>query len=88
MEPAIIHLEQPQAEAVIEERQVDDRRELPASTGVIPVKEFLGALVKIGYDGPIQAEPFNAQLRSMPLEQAVASTAEAVRKAFGEAGLT
>ena len=70
------------------DQQADDRRELPASTGVIPVKEFLGALVEIGYDGPIQAEPFNARLRSLPLEQAVASTAEAVRKAFEEAGLT
>lgn len=70
------------------DQQVDDHRELPAATGVIPVKEFLGALVEIGYDGPIQAEPFNAELRSMPLERAVATTAEAVRKAFAEAGLT
>ena len=70
------------------DQQVDDHRELPAATGVIPVKEFLGALVEIGYDGPIQAEPFNAELRSMPLERAVATTAEAVRKAFTEAGLT
>jgi sugar phosphate isomerase/epimerase len=65
----------------------DDRRELPAATGVIPVKEFLRALVAIGYDGPIQPEPFNAQLRAMPLEQAVAAAAAAMRKAFGEAGL-
>jgi sugar phosphate isomerase/epimerase len=35
----------------------DDHRELPAATGVIPVKEFLNALVQMGYDGPIQAEP-------------------------------
>ena len=70
------------------DQQADDRREPPASTGVIPVKEFLGALVEIGYDGPIQAEPFNARLRSLPLEQAVAAAAEAMRKAFGEAGLT
>ena len=70
------------------DQQVDDRRELPAATGVIPVKEFLGALVEIGYDGPIQAEPFNAQLRSVPLERAVATAAEAVRKAFADAELT
>lgn len=65
----------------------DDHRELPAATGVIPVKEFLGALVAIGYDGPIQAEPFNAQLRAMPLDSAVAAAAAAIRKAFAEAGL-
>jgi hypothetical protein len=28
------------------DQQVDDRRELPAATGVIPIKEFLGALVE------------------------------------------
>jgi sugar phosphate isomerase/epimerase len=70
------------------DQQVDDHRELPASTGVIPIKEFLGALAEIGYDGPVQAEPFNARLRSMPIEQAVAASAEAVRKAFTAAGLT
>lgn len=65
----------------------DDHRELPAATGVIPVRQFLRALVEIGYDGPIQAEPFNAQLRAMPLDQAVAATAAAMRKAFAEAGV-
>jgi sugar phosphate isomerase/epimerase len=65
----------------------DDHRELPAATGVIPVKQFLGALAAIGYDGPIQAEPFNAHLRAMPLDQAVQVTAAAIRKAFSEAGL-
>jgi len=64
------------------EKQVDSARELPAATGVIPVKVFLGALRKIGYDGPIQAEPFNAALRAMPTEQAVAATAAAMKKAL------
>jgi sugar phosphate isomerase/epimerase len=65
----------------------DDHRELPAATGVIPVREFLRALAAIGYDGPIQAEPFNARLRAMPIDQAVEATAGAMRKAFSEAGL-
>ena len=60
----------------------DDHRELPAATGVIPVAEFLGALIQIGYDGPIQAEPFNAALRAMPLDQACASASAAMKKAF------
>jgi len=60
----------------------DGKRELPAATGVIPVKQFLDALVQIGYDGPIQAEPFNAALRAMPIEQACAATATAMKKAF------
>jgi len=60
----------------------DDHRELPAATGVIPVKTFLRSLAAIGYDGPIQAEPFNAALRAMPLEQACAATASAMQKAL------
>ena len=62
----------------------DGQRELPAATGVIPVKSFLDALVKIGYDGPIQAEPNNANLRAMPMDQALTATAAAMKKAFGE----
>jgi sugar phosphate isomerase/epimerase len=60
----------------------DNSRELPAATGVIPVKQFLDALVQIGYDGPIQAEPFNAALRAQPLDQACALAAAAMKKAF------
>jgi sugar phosphate isomerase/epimerase len=60
----------------------DDHRELPAATGVIPVKEFLDALLQIGYDGPIQAEPFNAALRALPIDQACAQASAAMKKAF------
>src|SRR5215472_3029641 len=67
------------------DRYQDDHRELPAATGVIPVSEFLRALVQIGYDGPIQAEPFNAALRAMPLDQACASASSAMKKAFSVA---
>jgi sugar phosphate isomerase/epimerase len=60
----------------------DNSRELPAATGVIPVKQFLDALLQIGYDGPIQAEPFNAALRALPLDQACALASNAIKKAF------
>jgi sugar phosphate isomerase/epimerase len=65
------------------DQYLDDHRELPAATGVIPVTEFLGSLVQMGYDGPIQAEPFNAALRALPLNQACASSSFAMKKAFG-----
>jgi sugar phosphate isomerase/epimerase len=64
------------------EKQIDSNRELPLATGVIPVKSFLDALRKIGYDGPIHAEPFNAALRALPAEQAVGKTAAAMKTAF------
>lgn len=64
------------------DQQMDGRRELPCATGVIDLRAFLGALVKIGYDGPIRAEPFSRALRQLPDEEAVAATAAAMKKAF------
>jgi sugar phosphate isomerase/epimerase len=55
---------------------------LPTATGVIDLKTFLGALVEIGYDGPIRAEPFNKPLNEMGDEEALSATAKAMRKAF------
>ncbi len=66
--------------------QVDSRRELPAATGVIDVGAFLAALQSIGYDGPVRAEPFNAELRKLPADEAVAATARAMQKAFATIG--
>ncbi|UCF37454.1 MAG: sugar phosphate isomerase/epimerase [Acidobacteriota bacterium] len=63
-------------------QQVDSKRRLPTATGVIDVATFLKALVKIGYDGPVRAEPFDATLREMEDEKAVAETAAAMKKAF------
>jgi len=64
------------------DKQIDSARELPAATGVIPIKSFLDTLRKIGYDGPVHAEPFNAALRALPREEACAATAAAMKKAF------
>ncbi len=62
--------------------QIDNQRELPLATGVIPLKEFLEGLVQIDYDGPVRAEPFNQALRDMDDEAAVEKTAEAMKKAL------
>ena len=64
------------------DEQVDSRRELPCATGVIDVAAFLNCLNKIGYDGPVRAEPFNAALRAMPEREAVTATARAMKQAF------
>lgn len=74
------------APAVPLDEQHDNSRELPAATGVIPVAKFLGALLAIGYDGPIAAEPFNKALAAMPLDEACEKTALAIKKAFAAAG--
>ena len=64
------------------DEQVDGRRALPAATGVIDLKAFLGALAQIGYDGPVSAEPFDRELRAMPADAALAATSAAMKKAF------
>lgn len=64
------------------DEQMDGSRELPAATGVIDLKSFLGALVQIGYGGPVRAEPFNKKLREMENEPAMAATAAAMKRAF------
>lgn len=68
------------------DQQIDNRRELPAATGVIDLKAFLGELVAIGYDGPIRAEPFNQPLNKLDNEAATAATAKAMKKAFALVG--
>jgi sugar phosphate isomerase/epimerase len=67
---------------VPKDQQKDNARELPLATGVIDVAAFLKALLAIGYDGPVRAEPFNEALRQMPREDAVATTARVMKKAF------
>ena len=62
--------------------QIDGKRELPMATGVIPLQDFMDALVIIGYDGPLRAEPFNQPLRDMEDEAAVKATYDAMAKAF------
>ena len=64
------------------DQQVDSRRALPCSTGVIDAKGFLNALNQIGYDGPAAAEPMSQELRSLPPEEALAQTAAAMKRAF------
>lgn len=64
------------------DQQIDNQRELPMATGVIDVKSFLAALVDVGYDGPVRAEPFNKALNALDNDAACDKTSKAIRKAF------
>lgn len=64
------------------DEQIDNEREMVGATGVIDIAGFLGALRRIGYDGPITVEPFSASVRAMPVEQAVAETSRALDAAL------
>jgi sugar phosphate isomerase/epimerase len=63
------------------DQQVDNRRGLPCSTGVIDMKGFLSAMLKIGYDGPLVCEPFMPELRNKPADETLAIVAAAMKKA-------
>ena len=56
------------------DQQIDNRRELPVTTGVIDMKGFINALVKIGYDGPVECEPFDQELRKIGADEALQKT--------------
>ncbi len=60
------------------DQQIDNRRKLPATTGVIDLKGFINALVKIGYDGPVECEPFDQELRKMEQDAVLQQTIESL----------
>lgn len=64
------------------EQQIDSQRELPAATGVIDMGQFLGAVIRVGYDGPMRAEPFNKAVNDMDNDAACAATIAALKKAL------
>jgi sugar phosphate isomerase/epimerase len=71
---------------VPKDQQMDNRRELPAATGVIDTAAFMNALHRVGFDGPVRAEPFNQALNELDNEAASAATIAAMRKAFALIG--
>jgi len=58
----------------------DSPRALPGTTGVIDLKTFLGSLVKIGYDGPVQVEPMLVEFRTMPADTVLQQTSDSLRR--------
>ena len=56
---------------------MDLSRELPCATGVIDLATFLGALVKIGYDGPVRAGELAVEVAEGPTLEAFEEPLEA-----------
>jgi len=50
------------------------------TTGVIDMKGFINALVKIGYDGPVECEPFDQELRKMEANAALQQTVDSLNR--------
>lgn len=59
---------------------MDNARHLPLETGGIDLHGFMRALTRIGYDGPVVTEPFNA-----PLNALAAQDPEAAARQVSEA---
>jgi sugar phosphate isomerase/epimerase len=77
----IVHVHVNDAPSGIDvDQQMDNRRALPVTTGVIDMKGFINALVKIGYDGPVECEPFDQELRNMDNDAALQKTIAALNR--------
>jgi sugar phosphate isomerase/epimerase len=69
------------------DEQIDDQRLLPGASGVIDIAGFLQVLDRLGYDGPVAAEPFNAELNAMPPDGRVRLTGHSLARIWAQAGL-
>ena len=74
-----VHINDAVAGRSIEE-QMAFERELPGATGLIDLPTFLGALKRIGYDGPVTCEPLSGKLGRLSPSEAVRKTAEAMNR--------
>jgi len=83
-----VHVSDAPAATPVDE-QIDNRRALPGETGAIDIAGFLRALNGIGYDGPITAEPFKAELKELPSDDArLEVISRALDTIFERAGIT
>ncbi len=85
----LVHTNDAPAGLEIDE-QMDGTRTLPMETGVIPAPEMLRRLAAIGYDGPVETEPFSERLRQVAATDPVAAAMEAFdaqKRLFEAAGL-
>lgn len=69
-------------EGIAREQQRDNQRRLPATTGVLPLKEFLDAVAGTGFAGPVMAEPFYAPLREGTVEAAAEQVAASLKRSM------
>jgi sugar phosphate isomerase/epimerase len=69
------------------DEQIDNQRMLAGATGVIDIAGFMQALDRMGFDGPVAVEPFNAALNALPPAERVRQAGESLAKIWVQAGL-
>lgn len=67
--------------------QIDTERLLPGASGVIDIAGFLQALQRMGYDGPVAVEPFNAEVRALAPADRVRVAGQSLAQVWMQAGL-
>lgn len=77
----LVHVNDAPKDIPIDE-QIDSKRGLPCTTGVIDMKTFINGLVKTGYDGPVECEPFDDELRKLDTEPKLQKTIDALNRVF------
>lgn len=77
----LIHVNDAPSGIPIDEQQ-DLKRQLPCTSGVIDMKTFINGVHKIGYDGPVECEPFDDELRKMETEPKLKKTIAALDRTF------
>ncbi len=68
------------------DEQIDNQRCLPGATGVIDTACFMRELKRMGYDGPVTCEPFNAELNAMEDRAAAERVKRSLDVIFAMAG--
>ncbi len=81
-----LHLADAPVDRLLNE-QIDEERELPGKTGVVDVVGFLKQLDQIGFDGPVSAEPYNAELNALPPFDRVRTASNSLTTMFQLAGI-
>ncbi|NQT51672.1 sugar phosphate isomerase/epimerase, partial [bacterium] len=69
------------------DEHIDNQRAMPGATGVIDIAAFLGSLAKIGFDGPVTAEPFSQELNAMENDAAAAAVSASLDAILAQAGV-
>lgn len=70
------------------DEQIDGERLLPGASGVIDITAFLQALGRMGYDGPVVVEPFNAEVNALPPAERVRAVAQSLTSVLERVGIT
>lgn len=72
------------------DEQLDGERDLPLANGIIDAAGVIAILHKLGYDGPVIAEPFNPQKKRLAdagAEAAAAEVGACLRRLLDRAGV-